>query len=170
MSAGQACNRKRFLTLFQFFPFEGMGTIKTDARIIPVKINILCSGYCACRWGTVQGVSERLVSKGGAFYSLLALEGQCLVFWRLFLLGWWDLLSAFVVNIYCFVIILQQDVKEQMKGWHKNHDGKTSLCDTPGWPFVLFTESRLSRMPRFKSHLQHDRNTIRSNKPKSREI
>ncbi|MCK5134620.1 MAG: hypothetical protein KAR19_02435 [Bacteroidales bacterium] len=103
-----------------------------------MKINVLCTGYCACRKGIVQGVSERLVSKGGAFYSLLAQEGQSLVFRRLFLFGWWDLLSTFVVNIYCFVIILQQDVKEQMKWGYKNHDGKTSMCDTPGWPLVLF--------------------------------
>ena len=160
VSAGQACNRKRFLTWFQFFPFGEMRTSKLNSRYTPMNINIQCTGYCACRKPTVQGVSERLVSEGGGFYSLLAQEGQGLVFWRLFLLELWDLLSAFLVLIYCFVIITQQNVKEQMKGWHKKHDGKTSLCDTPGWPLILFTESKLSRMSRFKSPLQHETNTI----------
>ena len=151
VSAGQTCNRKRFLTWFQFFPFGEMRTSKLNSRYTPMKIKILCNGYCACRKGTVQGVSERLVSEGGAFYSRLAQEGQGLVFWRLFLLEWWDLLSAFVVLIYCFVIITQQNVKEQMKGWHKNHDRKTSLCDMPGRPFVSLRKASFRACPASKA-------------------
>ena len=138
VSAQMACNRKRFLTWFQFFPFGDGRVSKGKSRYTPLKINRQCTGSYPCWQRAVLGVSERLVSEGGAFYSLLAQEGRGLVFWRVFLSGW-DLLPAFVVLRFNFFSKAPQNVREQMKGWHKNHDGKTSMCDMREWPFSPVT-------------------------------
>ena len=130
MSAEQACNQKRFLPWFQFFPNERTRPGKLNSRH-PQMLNLsYCTGYCACRKGEVQVVSERLVSNAGAFYSLLAQSGKGLDFRRVFLLGCWDSYYHLIFVILFTVTLMLQ--REQLLGRNKNHDGNPNMCDMQG--------------------------------------
>jgi len=89
VSAEQACNRKGFLPWFQLFPGERTRPGKLNSRHPHTPKIASSAGYCACRNRDVQVVSERLVSKAGAFYSLLAQEVRGMDFGHVFLFGCW---------------------------------------------------------------------------------
>ena len=108
VSAEQACNRKRFLPWFKLIPGERTRPGKLNSRYAHTPKMASCAGYYACRKGDVQVVSERLVSKAGAFYSLLAQEVRSLDFGHVFLLECWAYNSHLIIQfLMLFSVILQ---------------------------------------------------------------
>jgi len=132
VSAEQACNRKRFLPWFQLFPSERTSPGKLNSRHPHTPKMASCAGYCACRKGDVQVVSERLVSKAGAFYSLLAQELRGLDFGHVFLLGCWAYCCRLIVQFLILFSVTLLLYREQLRSWNKNHDGIPSMCDMKG--------------------------------------